>query len=153
MNREKRLGKKAWNDELYRESIRLYNFVRTEDQIHKARIRTKKWRLANPEKTKLSIKNWKTNNLSKFKQTLWRWRLKNLHGITPEIYNTKLKRQNGKCAVCHKKPRTIRLAIDHNHKTQKVRDLLCGSCNRALGLIKEDISILQAMIEYIERHK
>lgn len=41
--------------------------------------------------------------------------------------------------------------IDHNHTTEKVRGLLCSSCNLALGHAKEDKEVLKSMIEYLER--
>lgn len=43
--------------------------------------------------------------------------------------------------------------IDHCHATKIFRDILCWKCNAALGLINDNITILQAMIEYIQRFK
>lgn len=43
-------------------------------------------------------------------------------------------KQNGCCAIC-KKPESYfntRLAVDHDHKSLKVRGLLCYRCNRFL---------------------
>lgn len=61
--------------------------------------------------------------------------------------------QNGSCAICGKKEtESKKLVVDHNHKTGKVRGLLCHSCNTALGLVKEDIEILKKMIKYIEEN-
>lgn len=53
-------------------------------------------------------------------------------------YDKRFKGQGGKCAMCHipAKPGK-RLAIDHNHKTSRVRGLLCGICNgRVLGRLE-----------------
>ena len=36
------------------------------------------------------------------------------------------------CWICGAAPKTRRLHIDHDHKTDKVRGLLCHSCNRRL---------------------
>jgi len=71
-----------------------------------------------------------------------------------------LDKQNGKCAICldklsgrlrHgvKSPFAIAGELDHNHATGKVRGLLCQPCNTALGLLKEDIKIIESMREYI----
>ena len=83
-------------------------------------------------------------------------RLKHKYGIALEKYNQKWGEQKGLCAVC-KKPETVmqhevvqHLCVDHNHKTGKIRKLLCRRCNRTLGLINEDINILQAMIKYLK---
>ena len=42
------------------------------------------------------------------------------------------------------------LVIDHNHKTGKVRGLLCGSCNTGIGLLKDSPDVLDAAIEYLQ---
>lgn len=66
------------------------------------------------------------------------------------------KAQNNKCAVCggegfkmaeHHKSK---LVVDHCHITGKVRGLLCHNCNRALGLLKDKISVLKNAIQYLE---
>lgn len=41
--------------------------------------------------------------------------------------------------------------IDHDHKTGKIRGLLCGFCNKAIGLLKENINILRNAIHYLEK--
>ena len=41
--------------------------------------------------------------------------------------------------------------IDHCHKTNKVRGLLCGYCNNLIGRAKDDVEILKAAITYLER--
>jgi Recombination endonuclease VII len=42
-------------------------------------------------------------------------------------------------------------SIDHCHRTGSVRGLLCASCNSALGMVKDDPTILAALIEYLKR--
>jgi hypothetical protein len=78
-------------------------------------------------------------------------------GLSMEEYNEFMAKQDSSCAICnssfsHKRNgQEARLAIDHDHKTGKVRGLLCGSCNRALGLLKEDKRIVQSAVQYLER--
>lgn len=57
-------------------------------------------------------------------------RLKSLYGIALREYKRLLKAQKGVCAVCQRPPKTRKLAVDHDHKTKKVRGLLCHICNR-----------------------
>lgn len=65
------------------------------------------------------------------------------YGITQEEYDQMYEKQNGTCAICHK-PETAkgrsgqirRLAIDHSHKTGKVRGLLCFNCNKKLSTLE-----------------
>ena len=59
-----------------------------------------------------------------------------------------LHRQNGVCAVCGVGGK---LHVDHDHETGLVRGLLCGSCNRALGLLKDNVDSLKMAIDYLER--
>lgn len=82
------------------------------------------------------------------------------YGITLEEYNEKLLQQNGKCAICKKYETSVdrsgnikSLAVDHNHKTGKIRSLLCDNCNKALGYIQDDIDLLKSFIRYLEIHE
>jgi len=75
-------------------------------------------------------------------------------GITIEAYYEMLKQQNHVCAICEKpNNNNKRLAIDHDHTTGKVRELLCDNCNTSLGLLKEDIQRISKLQEYIVKHK
>lgn len=44
------------------------------------------------------------------------------------------------------------LCIDHNHITGKVRGVLCDACNTGIGKLKDDISLLQKAINYLNKH-
>jgi hypothetical protein len=63
-------------------------------------------------------------------------RIEKEYGITGEEYDALLRAQGGVCFICQRKPRTKRLAVDHDHKTGEVRGLLCANnemgCNRAI---------------------
>ena len=82
--------------------------------------------------------------------------LKRKYNMTLENYGELLEKQNGVCEICGEPEGCVRntfLAVDHCHNTNKVRGLLCTSCNRAIGLLKENINTLNNMIEYIKKHK
>ena len=86
-----------------------------------------------------------------------RVRLRNLwkkHGVTEEKYNSMFVLQEGKCAICgtHQKELSKALCVDHSHITGEIRGLLCTCCNTSLGLLKEDVVLLQAMQEYIHQY-
>ena len=55
--------------------------------------------------------------------------------------------QNNRCAICKELGRE--LVLDHNHKNDKIRKLLCRYCNAILGMSRDQIEILQAAIEYL----
>ena len=78
-------------------------------------------------------------------------KLKSRYGMTVEDYDAMVVQQNGKCAVCHTPPEHgRRLCVDHCHATGKVRGLLCDPCNRGLGQLKDDPSLLRALLAYLE---
>lgn len=91
--------------------------------------------------------------------------IKNKNGnikIHKDIINKLLEEQNYVCAICkrpesiilsgtHEKPK--RLAIDHCHKTKKIRGLLCQKCNTSIGAFNESIEILNSAIEYLKKYQ
>ena len=70
------------------------------------------------------------------------------YGVSLEKYNKLQKEQKGLCKICGKKPKR-KLCLDHCHKTNKIRGLLCHSCNFGLGLFKDKISVLKKAIKYL----
>lgn len=93
-----------------------------------------------------------SENRDKFLKQRQSWHLKQKYGITLEQYDELLIKQNGKCAVCSKpeqEERYRRLAVDHCHDTLKVRGLLCHRCNRAIGLLKDNVDYLRSAIVYL----
>ena len=90
---------------------------------------------ANKEKFRESTRLWKKNNPEKEKSSARKTNLKRYYNITPEIYDTMFEKQKGCCGVCKKHQTEFkqRLAVDHCHKTGKVRKLLCSECNTSLG--------------------
>ena len=72
--------------------------------------------------------------------------------ITPTEYGAMLAAQGGVCAICRQPPAQRRLAVDHDHKTDKIRGLLCMRCNPMLGYAKDSIATLLAGVEYLKRH-
>jgi len=76
--------------------------------------------------------------------------LRKKYGITQEQWQEAFKRQGGKCAICHCAQRYQSLAVDHDHKTGKVRGLLCVQCNRGLGRFFDSPVRLRNAAAYIE---
>jgi Recombination endonuclease VII len=92
-------------------------------------------------------------------------RAKNLfyqYGITVAEFEELLEAQDGRCAICRELPKDPEssasrhhadrvLNVDHNHETSRVRGLLCAQCNRALGLFRDDLLLLEAAVAYMKR--
>jgi hypothetical protein len=79
--------------------------------------------------------------------------LRRLYGITVEQYNRMVIDQSGCCAVCRRTLLELgrSLAVDHCHKTGKVRGLLCGGCNGILGRFNDDAERFLRASEYLKR--
>lgn len=76
------------------------------------------------------------------------------HGLTYQRYQEILDAQGGMCALCEGPWRGWSGQnghIDHDHKTGRVRGLLCGDCNTAIGRFGDDPVRLRRAAEYLER--
>ena len=86
------------------------------------------------------------------------WARQKKYGITQEEFDVLWFVFRGCCGICgcnlrlplpqRGQPLDV-VALDHDHKTGKIRGLLCNACNKAIGLFKEDVSILQKAKEYL----
>lgn len=82
--------------------------------------------------------------------------LRSRYGISGVDYAAMLEKQRGVCAVCGQaevavfRGRLKRLAVDHDHKTGKIRGLLCLQCNSALGIVRDDAELLHKLAAYLE---
>jgi len=73
------------------------------------------------------------------------------HHISLEAYDAMYAKQQGLCALCgttivkHER----KTHIDHNHRTEEIRGLLCEACNIGLGMFKDCKDVLLKAIEYL----
>jgi len=96
---------------------------------------------------------------NKYKRSMRQYyNLQNNYGINEAQYELMLKSQSDVCAICGQ-PETIKrhgkiqfLSVDHNHKTSKIRGLLCHKCNVRLAVF-EDEDFKQKAIAYLEKNK
>ena len=76
--------------------------------------------------------------------------IKNKYGLTLEQVDKILISQDHKCALCGKSLKETKRCIDHDHKTGKVRGILCVRCNLTLGFIEDgDIHRLKKIFTYL----
>jgi len=97
-------------------------------------------------------KNWQDDNPEKIKISNRKTHLKAAYGLSLEDRENMLKNQDYKCDICHKEIKTYS-AVDHDHKTGKIRSLLCRKCNLGLGAAKDNTEILKNMINYLENYE
>lgn len=114
----------------------------------KIRERQKAWIEKNKDRYLAKSKAWYAENKDKVRDNL----LKREFGISLEQYEEMFKAQKGKCAICDKEEtaRTKKLAVDHCHKTGKIRKLLCRACNVGIGNLQDSPELLLKAIEYLK---
>ena len=64
-------------------------------------------------------------------------------------------KQNHRCLSCGDDLTKLNPKMahtDHDHKTNKIRGILCNRCNTALGMLKEDLKRVYKLAEYIKRY-
>lgn len=140
----------AYTDEnTYRDSEGSRDCIACRREYDRRRVRDKeKVREYNRERYKrlAADPDWRKNR--------WYWET---YGISLLEYRQMSAAQAGRCAVCKKLPDgegcNAVLAVDHDHATGKVRGLLCGPCNRALGIMEDDIERILSLATYLENFK
>lgn len=76
------------------------------------------------------------------------YHLRKMYGITEERFNAMVAEQSNRCAAC-----SILLdppVVDHDHVTGEVRGLLCMTCNKVLGLLKDSAEVLDNLSRYLK---
>jgi hypothetical protein len=127
----------------------------------------RQWRAKNKSKVLASAKKRKLKNPNYFRD----WARKNRpklsirdrkkrlrkYGLTQEGYDRLLVQQGNRCAICLKpalkrsRYKHAPLDVDHCHRTNTVRGLLCFNCNSILGNARDSVEVLRAAIGYLER--
>lgn len=97
---------------------------------------------------------WRGRQLQLKRESLLRVR----YGLTPDEYDSLLSAQKGACAICHKaQPNNGKgdkyFDVDHDHKTKRVRGLLCRWCNTGLGILERSEEWISRAKTYLEYHK
>lgn len=102
-------------------------------------------------------KTYRDENRERRLESIRRSNLKRMYGLSLEEYEEMHTLQNGCCAICLRPERMknryglVRLAVDHDAVTGKVRGLLCRACNRSIGQLCHDPEILRRAAEYLEK--
>lgn len=78
--------------------------------------------------------------------------LKARYGINHETYGKMLDAQGGRCGICREET-SYKLYVDHNHRTDEVRGLLCARCNTAVGFVETGPEFLVLVDDYIKKYE
>ncbi len=138
------------------------------------RDQSKLYRQLNPEKRRETVKKYQLTHPGKVKEINKRWYIKNRekisikareytksgkrnistrksrYGLTQKDFDNLKKNQSNLCAICLIEFE-ITPRIDHCHRTNKIRGLLCNQCNIGLGAFKDKIEVLKSAIIYLRR--
>ncbi len=100
-------------------------------------------------------REYKKKNPDTIPKVMRKLHLKKTYGITIEEWDDMFESQKGRCAICgkHQSEFENALCVDHNHKTGKVRTLLCVGCNYFVGRIENNVELVKQIIEYVEETK
>lgn len=97
------------------------------------------------------------HGLTKTTEYEYKAKIKARYGIDYELYQLMFEMQDGKCLICNRPPKQQskmqRLVVDHCHYTNKVRGLLCSTCNRGIGFLQDSSKILNNAFNYLKRNE
>ena len=126
----------------------------------------RRWYLKNAEKKKAYVKEryrnnredrieWSKNYRKRKPEVTLASRLRCNYGLSVEKYEEMILSQDNKCAICgvgfNSEKRNTKPHVDHCHKTEKIRGILCHVCNMSIGHIERD-GFLEKALFYINKN-
>ena len=132
-------------------------------EYHKKYNQENKWKYdlyRKSEKGKMRKKIMAKQDRKKNRDSNWARDLRRQFNCTPDQYIELMFECGALCSICKQPEKQINkwgmiqlLAVDHDHKTGKLRGLLCSNCNRGIGFLGDSIENLQAALAYITHHQ
>lgn len=127
----------------------------------------KRWREANRDKQRASSRAYYARNTERLRERSrelnarlevkaaqrWVW-IKRKYGLTRDQWLHMFSMQQGACACCRSPNSGSKRGwhTDHNHRTQKVRGIVCHQCNMMIGAARDSIAILECGKEYLRAY-
>lgn len=132
------------------ESVKYKDWYITNKERHL--LTSRKWQKKNPKKVTLYLRKYRETHPKQYFQ----YALKGRYGLSLDEYWKMSKLQGGKCAICQNGENSNKskklLSVDHCHKTNKVRGLLCDRCNLGLGLLGDSSEIIAKALKYMRKY-
>jgi len=152
LTREEKLQYHKENNKKNKVKKSLQNKVWYEEHKEEKLIYSNEYKKKNKDQCSINRKRYYYANFQKEKEYNRKYQLIKNYGMSISDYNLMFEEQSGKCYICQKHQSECKkpLAVDHNHKTGKIRKLLCMSCNAAIGMVRESTDILKNMVIYLE---
>jgi hypothetical protein len=121
-----------------------YYELHREDTI----ARVKRWQQANADRVNAVQRRRRAD--PQVKQQMRAYHLKRTYGVSIDEYEAMLAEQDDGCGMCGRPPsEAISLHIDHDHRTGRIRGLLCFRCNNSLGDLEDNPDLLLAGVRYL----
>ncbi|MGH9223421.1 MAG: endonuclease VII domain-containing protein [Acidimicrobiales bacterium] len=109
--------------------------------------RVKRWQQANPERVNAYRRQCRAD--PQVKRAERSSSLQRQYGLTVDGYEAMLEQQDGGCGICGRAPsESYSLHVDHDHRTGRIRGLLCFVCNSSMGEL-DDFDLLWAVLRYV----
>ena len=112
--------------------------------------RARNWQKAHPEYYQERLRRNREEDREHRAEVSRRGHLRRKYGLSTEDFEFLRVAQNDVCGICGE-PEAAGLHIDHHHESGLIRGLLCGKCNKAIGLLKEDPALFDAASSYLQR--
>lgn len=146
-------GRKWYRDNI--DHVRALN----RKNYERRRQTTEAWNAAHPERLRAAVSRFRETPKGQrsYDHGILIRRL-SIHGLTLDQYHSKAESQDFLCAICGEEPSRNRgglhdgFNVDHDHRTNKIRGLLCTTCNVGIGMLKDSPDICQAAATYLSRH-
>jgi len=107
------------------------------------------WVEANRDRHNARTRQWYAEHPGRQVIVHRKWR----YGLSEEEYNRLWEAQGGTCAICGEPdPARHTLSVDHDHATGAIRGLLCTKHNSALGLLNDDLELVERAAAYLRRY-
>lgn len=144
------------NREKYTKETQAY-YQKNREKILLKHRKPPDWRMTVEERKEVADKykkKWVKENMARLAPLAWEKHLKRKYGITAKEYNFLLESQNGVCAICGRDSSKLhqRLNVDHCHKTNVVRGLLCWDCNIGISKFRDEVKLLERAALYVQAH-
>lgn len=123
------------------------------------RLHVNNWNKEDKEKDPEKYKKWSKDYRDRLGEKRNAMEISRRRGIMVEKYYEMIEQQDNRCAICNEKEKRtaknkiLKLCVDHDHATGKVRQLLCHDCNTGLGKFKDNQDLLQSAIDYLKKHQ
>ena len=128
--------------------VKCYMRIRYIEKKAEIKAKTKAALAADPERRKRNYaqqRRW----LAKHPEKPLLYGVKHAYGLSAQEYKSLIEQSGGLCAICGQERK---LHVDHCHSSGRVRGLLCGNCNKAIGLLGDDATRASAATAYLNRN-